>query len=292
MVDIKLIAISLICVVLSVGVIGAVMLLDQKDTELQIQNDQIFGFETEKLTLETYISKLQANVSSFQSEATLLNNEKNALETQVSALQANISVVRSEATLLNNEKSVLEIQVLVLGADISELQSEIVTLENDKLSLETQVSNLQTDVADLEDGVIESYSLGYVEGEFEGYQLGYDEGYTLGVADLTQDGWYLRDPTYAEAIAFVNLDVTDENQYTTDYVCYDFTADFNENATRSGYMCGFVYIEFVNSAHAISCFNTTDQGLIYVEPQTDEIVTITIGQSYLGSIIVDFGIIW
>ena len=107
-----------------------------------------------------------------------------------------------------------------------------------------------------------------------------------------QTGLYLRDPTYDKVIAFVNLDTTDENDYNPDYVCYDFTADFNENATQSGYRCGFVYIEFVNSAHAIACFNTTDQGLIYVEPQNDEIVTLAIGQQYIGSTLVDFGIIW
>jgi hypothetical protein len=61
-----------------------------------------------------------------------------------------------------------------------------------------------------------------------------------------------------------------------------------------GYRCGFVYIEFGDSAHAIACFNTTDSGLIYVEPQTDEIVTIAIGQQYphINQVIVDIGIIW
>jgi len=144
----------------------------------------------------------------------------------------------------------------------------------------------------LENEVIQSFNLGYAEGESEGYQLGYDEGYVQGVEDGPESGWYIRDPTYDEAIAFTNSDKTDENEYTSDYVCYDFTADFNSNAFQMGYRCGFVYIEFSDSAHAIVCFNTTDGGLIYIEPQSDEIVTLTIGQPYLGYIIVDFGIIW
>jgi uncharacterized protein YlxW (UPF0749 family) len=299
MVEKKLIALGLICVVLSVGVFGAVMMLNQKDNELQLKTDQISGLENEKLTLETQVSDiqsekftletqvstLQANVSTLQSETASLNNEKNALEEQVSSLQ-------TEATTLENEKSTLENQVSTLQANVSSLQSEVVSLENVTLSLETQVSNLQSEVKSLEDEVVQSFNSGYAEGESEGYQLGYDEGYAQGVEDGPEIGWYIRDPTYDEVIAFTNSDKTDENEYTSDYVCYDFTADFNSNAFQMGYRCGFVYIEFSDSAHAIACFNTTDNGLIYIEPQNDEIVTLTIGQSYLGDTIVDIGIIW
>jgi len=285
MVEKKVIALGLICVVLSVGVFGAVMVLNQKDIQMRIKTNQISGLENEKLTLETQVSTLQANVSSLQSETTSLNNEKTALENQVSSLQ-------TEATALENEKNTLETQVSTLQANVSGLQSEVVSLENLTLSLETQVSSLQSEVTSLENEVIQSFNLGYAEGESEGYQLGYDKGYVQGVEDLTESCWYIRDPTYDEAIAFTNSDKTDENEYTPNYVCYDFTADFNTNAFQMGYRCGFVYIEFFDSAHAIVCFNTTDRGLIYIEPQSDEIVTLAIGQLYLGCIIIDFGIIW
>ncbi|MCW4035026.1 MAG: Yae1 family protein, partial [Candidatus Bathyarchaeota archaeon] len=140
--------------------------------------------------------------------------------------------------------------------------------------------------------VTENYDLGYTEGEEEGYQIGYDVGYSEGIEDLAENGYYLRDPTYQEAMTFIQADKTDLNPYTPTYVCYDFTADFNKNAAEQGYRCGFVYIEYATSAHAIACFNTTDQGLIYVEPQNDHIVNIAIGQAYLGMVIVDMGIIW
>jgi predicted nucleic acid-binding Zn-ribbon protein len=299
MVENKVIALSLICIVLAVGVFGAVMVLNQKDNELQIKTNQISGLENEKLTLETQVSTLQSekltletqvsnqqdNISSLQNEVTTLENEKNTLETQVASLQ-------NETTTLNNEKTALETQVSTLQANISSLQNETTTLNNEKTALETQVSTLQSEVTSLENEVIQSFNSGYTEGKSEGYQLGYDEGYAQGVEDLTESGYYLRDPTYDEAIAFIDSDKTDENGYSSDYVCYDFTSDFNTNALQMGYRCGFVYIEFSDSAHAIACFNTTDNGLIYVEPQNDEIVTLTIGQSYLGHVIVDFGIIW
>ena len=285
MVEKKLIALSLICVVLSIGVIEAVMMLNQKETEMQMKTNQISGLENENLTLETQVSTLQANISSLQSETTSLSNEKTALENQVSSLQ-------TEATTLENEKNTLETQVSNLQANISSLQTEITSLNNEKTALENQVSSLQTEVTSLENEVVESFNLGYSEGESEGYQVGYDEGYVQGVEDGPESGWYLRDPTYDEAIAFINSDKTDENEYTQDYVCYDFTADFDSNAFQVGYRCGFVYIEFTDSAHSIACFNTTDRGLIYIEPQNDEIVDIAVGQIYLGDIIVKMGIIW
>jgi len=285
MVEKKLIALSLICVVLSIGVIEAVMMLNQKETEMQMKTNQISGLENENLTLETQVSTLQANISSLQSETTSLSNEKTALENQVSSLQ-------TEATTLENEKNTLETQVSTLQANISSLQTEITSLNNEKTALENQVLSFQSEVTSLENEVVESFNLGYSEGESEGYQVGYDEGYVQGVEDGPESGWYLRDPTYDEAIAFINSDKTDENGYTQDYVCYDFTADFDSNAFQVGYRCGFVYIEFTDSAHSIVCFNTTDRGLIYIEPQNDEIVDIAVGQIYLGDIIVKMGIIW
>jgi predicted RNase H-like nuclease (RuvC/YqgF family) len=321
MFDRKLVALSLICVVLCVAVVGAVMVVNQKDYELQMKADQISGIENERLSLEAQVATLQFNISGLQSEITSLNNEKTALENQVSTLQANITSLQTEATALENEKSTLETQVSALQAIIPNLQSEIDTLNNDRIALEAQaaslqseitsldnektalenqvstlqanITSLQTEITSLENEVIESFDLGYAEGEAEGYQVGYDAGYVQGVEDGVGSGWYvIRDPTYAEAIAFIHLDRTDENEYTDDYVCYDFTADFNANAFQMGYRCGFVYIEFPDSAHAIACFNTTDRGLIYIEPQNDKIVNIAVGRIYSGDIIVKMGIVW
>jgi peptidoglycan hydrolase CwlO-like protein len=325
MVEKKLVALSLICVVLCVAVVGAVMVVNQKDNELQMKADQISGIEDERLSLEAQVATLQFNISGLQSEITSVNNEKVALENQVSTLQANITSLQTEVTALENEKSALETQVSALQANISDLQSEVGSLNNDKIALEAQVASLeseitsldnektalenqvstlqanitslQTEITSLENEVIESFNLGYDEGEAEGYQVGYDEGhddgYAQGVEDGAGSGWYvIRDPTYAEAIAFINSDRTNENEYTDDYVCYDFTADFDANAFQMGYRCGFVYIEFHDSAHAIACFNTTDRGLIYIEPQSDEIVDVAVGRIYSGDIIVKMGIVW
>ncbi|MCJ7722254.1 hypothetical protein MUO98_07625, partial [Candidatus Bathyarchaeota archaeon] len=83
MVEKKFMAIVLVCVALSVGLIGTVIAHNQKDVELQTKANQISGLENEKLTLETQVSTIQSEnailetqASSLQSETTSLNNEK------------------------------------------------------------------------------------------------------------------------------------------------------------------------------------------------------------------------
>jgi len=125
------------------------------------------------------------------------------------------------------------------------------------------------------------HSLGYNEGYSEGYEQGLDEGYLKGVVDGAGRGYTVRDPTYREAIAFISLDQTDRNEYIEEkYICQNFAADVKNNAFQKGYRCGYVSVWFPDSGHAIVCFNTTDRGLIFIEPQSDEIMMLTIGKPY------------
>ncbi|MBN1784813.1 MAG: hypothetical protein JW815_03665, partial [Candidatus Bathyarchaeota archaeon] len=201
-------------------------------------------------------------------------------QTQVSTLQAGVTALEADKSMLETQVSILQTNLETFETTVGILQFQVESLENEKTSLETQIATLTTEVANLETEVIISYDAGY------------DAGYVQGTDDLIQTGYYTMDPTYNETISFIESDETDQNEYTPDYVCYDFTADLITNAAQLGYRCGFVYIEFSTSAHAIACFNTSDAGLIFIEPQNDEIVDIAVGQHYLGHTIVKIGIVW
>jgi hypothetical protein len=92
----------------------------------------------------------------------------------------------------------------------------------------------------------------------------------------------LKDPTYKEALSFILNDTTNENVYNdTKYNCVHFSADVNNNADKEGLRCAYVEIILeYNYPHAIIAFNTTDEGLVFFEPQLDKIVDMRIGKDY------------
>ena len=95
----------------------------------------------------------------------------------------------------------------------------------------------------------------------------------------------LRDPNYEEALLFITSDKTDQSRYDkSNYTCVNFATDFKNNALKAGYRCGYVIIYFpgTNSvtSHALNCFNTTDHGLIFIEPQKDDVVQLILGKPY------------
>ena len=146
-------------------------------------------------------------------------------------------------------------------------------METEEMALQSQVSDLHSYITSTQREVTKNYFRGFEDGKVAGYKIGVVEG-----AGSTYD---VRDPTYAEAMAFVDSDQTDKNVFSLFfYDCVNFAADFNNNALKAGFRVGFVYIEFPESAHAIVCFDTLDSGLIFIEPQSDDIATLTIGEAY------------
>jgi hypothetical protein len=94
----------------------------------------------------------------------------------------------------------------------------------------------------------------------------------------------LRNPTYLEAQQFIASDKTDSHPYVEgSYTCANFAGDFRRSAFRAGYECGYVFVYFPETrSHVLNCFNTTDKGLVFVEPQWNRFVNISVGKSYLN----------
>jgi hypothetical protein len=91
----------------------------------------------------------------------------------------------------------------------------------------------------------------------------------------------LRDPSFLEASDFIASDQTNARPYVYgSYTCGNYASDLKKSALREGLMCGYVLAYFKSKVHALNCFNTTDSGLIFVEPQTDNIIELIIGQPY------------
>ena len=133
------------------------------------------------------------------------------------------------------------------------------------------------------------YTEGFSEGQIDGRENGYDNGYIQGTTDALGHGYTLRDPTYAEAVAFMSQDSTNGNEYDESdygvYVCTHYSRDTNYNAEIAGYRCAFVELRYSESGHTIIAFDTIDKGLVFFEPQSDELVVPEIGKRYYQCVI-------
>ncbi len=134
------------------------------------------------------------------------------------------------------------------------------------------------------------FTQGYEQGREEGYQAGYESGYTASWERYksapqlaTGEGIIvLRNPTYQEMKKFLAEDITNLRTYEEGaYVCVDFTTEVNNNAEERGIRCAIVDIFYPEGyGHTIVAFDTTDRGLVFIEPQFDREVRLVVGESY------------
>jgi hypothetical protein len=99
--------------------------------------------------------------------------------------------------------------------------------------------------------------------------------------------YVLRDPDYQEMKDFLEQDETSEQEYLkNEYICVDFASNVKANAAEEGLRCAYVVIEYLGTnGHAIVAFDTTDRGLIYIEPQFDWDVEPEIGRRYYECVV-------
>jgi hypothetical protein len=90
--------------------------------------------------------------------------------------------------------------------------------------------------------------------------------------------------TSAEVYSFIEEDKTNENIYIAyEYDCGDFSMDLYSNAKEQGLTVWIVNLLFATggSGHAFVVFDTIDEGLIFVEPQSDAIYAFPEVNGYL-----------
>jgi hypothetical protein len=75
-----------------------------------------------------------------------------------------------------------------------------------------------------------------------------------------------RNVTCGELMDFILQDKTDQLIYDdTGFVCIDFAVAVHDNAERQNISAGVVTCNIGGTLHALDVFNTTDQGLVYVD---------------------------
>jgi hypothetical protein len=132
-------------------------------------------------------------------------------------------------------------------AELVTVEIELTTAKERMESLEATLSNLQVNYARL--------TMGY--------------------------GHVLRDPSYQEMRDFLARDKTNEREWVEgEYTSVNSAADVKLNAVREGIRCAYVYIGFPEGMLPVVAFDTTDRGLVFIEPWSDWKVEPQIGQRY------------
>lgn len=155
----------------------------------------------------------------------------------------------------SNELKATQAQWVNVEAELATMQAELATVEIELNASEEHVESL--------------------EAELFNWQVNY-ERLTTGY------GYVLRDPSYQEMRSFLARDKTSEREYVeNEYVCVDFAADVKANAAKEEIRCAYVVIEYRGgTGHSIIAFDTTNQGLVFIEPQFDWEVEPEIGKRY------------
>ncbi len=155
----------------------------------------------------------------------------------------------------------------------------------------------------LDEGQTQGYESGYADGEIAGLASGYEGAFPDGFADGREVGLStlvgLHDPTYFEMRSFVLTDRTSTTVYDLDNNnCMDYSTIVINNAEAAGIRAAIVLIEYEpylgveSPGHAIVAFDTTDRGLVFVEPQSDETAYPTIGERWQDAIPLPPGYYW
>jgi len=103
----------------------------------------------------------------------------------------------------------------------------------------------------------------------------------------------LKNPTFQELKDFILKDPTSRNEFVLNqYECRHFATEVGNNAEAEGLRCAFVLLCFERGQHGVVAFDTTDRGLVYIEPQTDARIHPEVGGKYQAKGIIEILIAW
>lgn len=112
--------------------------------------------------------------------------------------------------------------------------------------------------------------------------------------DVVVDTMIIR-PTYQQVVSFLSRDHTDIKTHIDSYNCVDFSNELTAHARDEGlFACASSIVMLNEGGHRLVAFNTIDRGLIYVEPQNDNIMTkdFGVGSIYWDSKVVRINSCW
>ena len=212
--------------------------------------------QTNQLTdVQTTLAATQNKLNTTQSELTDTKATLASIEADLSQTQAELSVTdaafSSNLTELNNLYKKLDQNTFYLGELIDDYKTTSIELGGEQalaLSLQSDINNFNINIGFL--------ATGY--------------------------GYIMRNQTYQTCKSFIATDQTDKREWVVGvYEGVNFATDVKTNAIKQKIRCGYVSVRLGGGGNIILVvFDTTDRGIIYIYPPSDEEVNLQIGQHF------------
>jgi hypothetical protein len=175
---------------------------------------------------------------------------------------------------------------IIAGYSFFTMFESISTLSKKTESLQTELNENKQVLADLNSKFMDTQNDKRIASE--------NLNKTIEELQLRQSGnkYTLHDPLYWTAQSFLSSDSTDKKPYDNEtFTCANYAQEINNNAEKIGIRCAYVVVNFSDSEqnHALIAFESTDKGLKFFEPQTDERVNLQIGKSYWADCVIPNG---
>lgn len=217
---------------------------------------------TASLLTETksILTSTRSELSNALNEAETTRTKLTTTATELTQTRIDFAATQSKLTNVQSELQITSVKLAATVDKWTETGNDLATTRNDLATERQKADSLQTNLDNL--------------------QANYDR-LTTGY------GYVLKDPTYQALKSFIAADKTDSKPYDINsYNCSDFSADVITNAAKQKIRCAYISIDYAGkTGHAIVAFDTTDKGLIYIEPQHDEEVNLQLGKHYYQCVI-------
>lgn len=207
------------------------------------------------------LSKTRDTLASTQTE--LSNTQNNLIQTNIklNTTQMNLSQTQTNLAITQNELAATSSNLTQTRTQLTAVSSQLATAQTNLAQVQTNLAAEQTQLTAANDQVSS------LQVDINRMATGY--------------GYVLKDPSYAQMQSFLAADQTDKRTYdVNNYNCVNFSADVKANAAKQKIRCAVVYVDFPSTSHDFVAFNTTDRGLIYIEPQSDDQVVPQVGKRY------------
>lgn len=208
---------------------------------------------------------------------------RSQIESLQSALESNKIELVDAQTLFEDFKQESALQLRAAQLRFEEIEADLSVAKNELLLSTTQIENQK---------------VLYEKRLIDDWRAGYD----LGHEDALKGKIVMHDPTQEELTKFLAENQVNYRAWIpSKYVCVDFAADLSNDAEAAGLRSAYVWaVERYNYdgskiGHLLNGFQTSDRGMVFIEPQTDGEVDIKVGGSYypyINGAIKEIIIVW